>query len=190
MRLKPPLCILCGLAFLALGCQAGRLQWGAGTTEPVQGYQYPEAAGALPGVEPGRRPARPVRVPYVANCLPGSEFVAKLKYHTRAATAYQRYRRTAGHNTLDFQHGFEQGYIDLARGGLGRTPATAPHRYWGPAYRTPGGQSRQQDWLAGYTAGTAVSQADGLGQYYPVVLNPEAQYYRDENPSWARTPGY
>ncbi|MDB5388928.1 MAG: hypothetical protein JWM11_4574 [Planctomycetaceae bacterium] len=207
MRFKPTLCILCGLAFLVLGCQAGRLQWvGSNATSDVApAYQDIQVAGGPvaggPSAnDPGgggpneggaaRRPVRPVKVPYVTNCLHGSEFVARLKYHARAATAYRRYRRGSGHNTLDFQHGFEQGYIDLARGGRGRTPAVAPHQYWGPAYRSPAGQSRQQDWLTGYTAGTQMSQQDGLGQYYPVAINPEVQYYRNDSPSWAMSPGY
>jgi hypothetical protein len=201
VRFKPTLCILCGMTFLALGCHAGRLNWsgtgGAPETRPVA--PVPEidgaaagnvaGAGGLGGAAGGRQ-VRPVKVPYVANCLPGSEFVATLKYHARAATAYRRYRRNSGRSTLDFEEGFEKGYIDLARGGRGRTPAVAPHRYWGPAYRNPEGQSRQSDWLAGYTAGTQMSQEDGLGLSYPVVINPEVQYYRNESPSWAMQARY
>lgn len=129
---------------------------------------------------------RPVKVPIVANCLPGSECVARLKYHARAASAYNRCRKVTGRSSRDFQVGFEQGYIDLSRGGLGRTPATAPHKYWGPAYRNPEGSIRQQEWLAGYTAGTQMAWEDGLGQFYPVSPNPDAQFYRDDTPSWAR----
>jgi hypothetical protein len=205
VRLTPTLCILCGLGFLALGCHAGSLNWGApdvaAEAPPVAPVPQIESAGGGAGVVgpsggpagggvAGGRPVRPVKVPYVANCLPGSEFVATLKYHARAATAYRRYRRNSGRSTLDFEEGFEKGYIDLARGGRGRTPVVAPHRYWGPAYRNPEGQSRQLDWLAGYTAGTQMSQEDGLGLSYPVSINPEVQYYRNESPSWAMQARY
>jgi hypothetical protein len=195
VRHKDALCILCALGFLALGCQAGGLQWsssrGSPETQPI--YQPPPISQGAPGaVVPddgvAGRPVRPVKVARAANCLPGSEFIIHMKYHSRAAHAYQRYRRSSGAGTVDFKRGFEQGYIDLARGGLGRTPVTAPHQYWGPAYRTPDGQLRQEDWLAGYTAGTQMSQVDGLGLSYTVATNPEAQYYRNESPSWVASP--
>lgn len=218
MKPLPTLWILCGLGFLALGCQAGRLQWG-GPGDPGRPTDYgpttdiqqisggPHLEGPIPdeqfsdeqfaneqivdgsGYQHRGRIAPPVRVPYFANCWPTSECLVRMKYHTRAASAYQRCRRTSGPASRDYQIGFEQGYVDLARGGLGRTPATAPHKYWGPAYRTPMGQARQQEWLAGYSAGTQMSAEDGLGQYYPVSPNPDAQYFRNDTPSWAMSPG-
>lgn len=176
------------MGFLALGCQAGRLNWsdpGAPCETVGNDVAEPPDAGFAAGGG-----ARPVTMPFVANSLPGSEFVLKLKYHTRAATAYQRCRRSMGRTSNDYQIGFERGYMDLARGGLGRTPAVAPKKYWGPAYRTPEGQTRQQDWLAGYTMGTQMAQEDGLGQAYPVSVNPTVQYYRNDVPSWASGSGY
>lgn len=58
--------------------------------------------------------------------------------------------------------GFIDGYVDVALGGRGCTPAVAPSRYW--SWRYPGiqGQRAGTDWLAGYPMGAMAGRNDGM----------------------------
>lgn len=65
----------------------------------------------------------------------------------------------------DFGAGFRAGYLDVANGGRGCTPAFAPREYWGWKYQSPVGQQRIAAWFAGFPMGAKAAEEEGLGNY-------------------------
>jgi hypothetical protein len=55
--------------------------------------------------------------------------------------------------SCDYRLGFEQAYVDVARGGSGQVPALPPAQFWKVCARDPKGHARAQQWFAGYAAG-------------------------------------
>ncbi|TWT98646.1 hypothetical protein [Stieleria varia] len=68
-------------------------------------------------------------------------------------------------NLDEFQAGFIQGYIDVAEGSDGCTPAVAPSEYWGWKYQSPNGQCAVNSWFAGYPLGVKAAEQDGVGHW-------------------------
>jgi hypothetical protein len=68
----------------------------------------------------------------------------------------------------EYKEGFFAGYIDVASGGNGCLPCTAPSQYWGWKYQSPGGQSAINAWYAGFPMGVKAAEQDGLGNWSQV----------------------
>lgn len=61
-----------------------------------------------------------------------------------------------------FEAGFRSGYVDVASGSNGCTPAVAPREYWGWKYQSPEGQAKVAAWFAGYPLGAKAAEEHGL----------------------------
>lgn len=70
----------------------------------------------------------------------------------------QRYLR-------DFSRGFKAGYMDVAAGRDGCTPAFPPREYWGWKYQSKEGQARVAAWFSGYPYGAMVAEKEGVGNW-------------------------
>jgi hypothetical protein len=94
-------------------------------------------------------------------CMP--PYFRKLDDHATNEAALTAARRqlkcmhqSAGFRpSRDWAYGYEQAFVDVARGASGATPAVPPRPYWADCYRTAEGHARAQEWFAGYTAGAA-----------------------------------
>lgn len=65
----------------------------------------------------------------------------------------------------EFKDGFVQGYIEVAQGGNGCTPAIAPSQYWGWKYQSTHGHAAVSAWFAGYPMGARAAEQDGVGHW-------------------------
>lgn len=65
----------------------------------------------------------------------------------------------------DFARGFKAGYMDVAAGGNGCTPAFPPREYWGWKYQSHEGQARVAAWFAGYPNGAMAAEKEGVGNW-------------------------
>jgi hypothetical protein len=63
----------------------------------------------------------------------------------------------------DFARGFKAGYIAIANGDDGCTPAFPPREYWGWKYQSCEGQARVAAWYAGFPYGAKAAEEDGVG---------------------------
>ncbi|GIW96913.1 MAG: hypothetical protein KatS3mg111_0246 [Pirellulaceae bacterium] len=73
-----------------------------------------------------------------------NDTVLALKHRSMAAKAWHR-RKHSFHCEAylrDFRKGFEAGYIDVANGSDGCTPAHPPREYWSWQYQSAEGQAR------------------------------------------------
>lgn len=71
-----------------------------------------------------------------------------------------------------FCTGFEQAYIDIARGGTGALPPLPPARYWHACYRTEEGFGRADEWFEGYRIGASWAEAEGMKQFNHIPVSP------------------
>lgn len=71
----------------------------------------------------------------------------------------------------DFKKGFIAGYIDIANGSEGCTPALAPSEYWGWKYQSAAGQSAINAWFQGYPIGAKAAEQDGVGFWRNINVN-------------------
>jgi hypothetical protein len=65
----------------------------------------------------------------------------------------------------DFAQGFKAGYMDVAAGGNGCTPAFPPREYWGWKYQSSEGQARVAAWFSGYPYGAQAAEQEGVGNW-------------------------
>lgn len=65
----------------------------------------------------------------------------------------------------DFARGFKAGYMDVASGRDGCTPAFAPREYWGWKYQSREGQARVAAWFSGYPYGAMAAEKEGIGNW-------------------------
>ncbi len=98
-----------------------------------------------------------------------------ISHRNRAWAARAWYREEPQHchrqHIADFRNGFEAGYIGVAEGGDGCTPAIAPSGYWGWKYQSAEGQGKVAAWFAGYPLGAAAAEQDGLGNWSQIQTN-------------------
>ena len=71
----------------------------------------------------------------------------------------------------DFKKGFVAGYMDVAAGGDGCTPATAPSEYWGWKYQSSAGRAAINAWFQGYPLGAKAAEQDGVGNWREININ-------------------
>ena len=79
--------------------------------------------------------------------------------------------------------GFIDGYVNVALGGDGCTPAVAPSKYWGGwHYSGIAGQQAGAQWLQGFPLGALAAEGDGAA-YQVAALAMEPQNNRNAVPS-------
>jgi hypothetical protein len=81
----------------------------------------------------------------------------------------------------DFARGFKAGYLEVAGGGSGCTPAFPAREYWGYKHQNCEGQAKVAAWFAGYPHGVRAAEEDGVGNFYQLqtssgIQNQYAQY--------------
>lgn len=95
-------------------------------------------------------------------------------YRNRALAekAWIRIRRAYFHNQYhrDIKAGFVAGYLEVAGGGDGCTPALAPEEYWGWRYQSPLGQAAVNAWFQGFPLGAKAADQDGVGYFRAVSI--------------------
>jgi hypothetical protein len=70
--------------------------------------------------------------------------------------------------------GFQEAFVDVARGGNGAVPAIPPPRYWTYRNRSAEGDQRAQTWFDGYAAGAEHARA-WYGSYTRVASSDAGQ---------------
>jgi hypothetical protein len=65
----------------------------------------------------------------------------------------------------DYGRGWRDGYASVAGGSSGTIPLFPPTRYWGAKYQNPTGRDEISSWFAGWEAGTAAAEQDGVGYW-------------------------
>ncbi len=79
---------------------------------------------------------------------------------------HRRKHAFCNHNHLaEMCAGFEAGYLSVADGGDGCTPAFAPREYWGWEYQTAEGQRKVAAWFEGFPHGCRAAEEDGIGNW-------------------------
>ncbi|WP_153557328.1 hypothetical protein [Roseimaritima sediminicola] len=103
----------------------------------------------------------------LSSCDCVDEFMIGYRNRALAAQAWHARKHCYNHHGHQdhFSAGFIQGYIDVADGGDGCTPAIAPRDYWGWRYQSPEGQAKVAAWFAGYPMGAKAAEEDGLGHW-------------------------
>ena len=76
----------------------------------------------------------------------------------------------------DFRDGFEQAYVDLAKGGNGVVPAVPPKKYWKARYRAPQGRIQAYQWVGGYEAGATTGRSEGITEFRAVPSSFDYEY--------------
>jgi len=75
----------------------------------------------------------------------------------------------------EFSHGFRAGYMDVADGGKGCTPAFPPREYWGWKYQSCEGQARVAAWYSGFPHGARAAEEDGIGTWTQIQTSSAIQ---------------
>lgn len=70
-----------------------------------------------------------------------------------------------------FGAGFRAGYISVASGGNGCTPALPPREYWSWKYQTPEGQGKVAAWFSGFPHGARAAEEDGAGNWSQIQVS-------------------
>ncbi len=70
----------------------------------------------------------------------------------------------------DFKNGFVAGYLNVAGGGNGCTPATAPSQYWGWRYQSSAGQAAVNAWFQGFPLGAKAAEQDGVANWRDINI--------------------
>ncbi len=96
-----------------------------------------------------------------------NSFVMKHRNQGLASKAWHRRK----HHFCNEEHldclcdGFRAGYMSVAEGGDGCTPAFPPREYWGWEYQSAEGQRKVSSWFAGYPLGCKAAEEDGVGNW-------------------------
>ncbi|MEM1226055.1 MAG: hypothetical protein AAGJ40_10165 [Planctomycetota bacterium] len=90
----------------------------------------------------------------------------------------------------DLREGFIAGYMEVATGGSGCTPAVISSDYWGWRYQCAQGQCSINAWFEGFPLGVKAAEEDGIGYYNQIRLNSRLPYIPSTamNGSMAPTP--
>jgi len=75
----------------------------------------------------------------------------------------------------EFSQGFKAGYMDVADGGTGCSPAFPPREYWGWKYQSCEGQARVAAWYSGYPHGARAAEEDGIGNWTQIQTSSNVQ---------------
>lgn len=75
----------------------------------------------------------------------------------------------------EFSQGFKAGYMEVADGGTGCTPAFPPREYWGWKYQSCEGQARVAAWYSGYPHGARAAEEDGIGNWTQIQTSSAIQ---------------
>lgn len=94
-----------------------------------------------------------------------------------ADKALKSLKKQCGKQTIDFQAGFRQAYVDQAMGRPALVPPVPTRHYWNAYYRSCAGQQAAADWFEGYRAGLDYGAEGGVGNFNRVPS------------SWSLTPG-
>jgi hypothetical protein len=81
----------------------------------------------------------------------------------------------------EFARGFRDGYIDVADGGSGCTPAFPPREYWGWKYQSCEGQARVAAWFSGFPHGARAAEEDGIGNWTQIQTSAAIQHQYSQN---------
>jgi hypothetical protein len=81
----------------------------------------------------------------------------------------------------EFAEGFRAGYMAVADGSDGCTPAFAPRQYWSWRYQSAEGQEKVSSWYAGYPHGARAAEEDGIGNWTQIQTSSGIQQrYADQ----------
>jgi hypothetical protein len=102
-----------------------------------------------------------------------NDFVLEWRNSAWASQAWHRHKAAfIGHPYLrDFAEGFRAGYMDVANGANGCTPALPPRKYWNWRYQTAEGQAKVAAWFEGYPHGARAAEEDGAGLYSQIQVS-------------------
>ena len=75
----------------------------------------------------------------------------------------------------EFSQGFKAGYMEVADGGTGCTPAFPPREYWGWKYQSCEGQARVAAWYSGFPHGARAAEEDGIGNWTQIQTSSNIQ---------------
>ncbi|EMI20574.1 hypothetical protein RMSM_02499 [Rhodopirellula maiorica SM1] len=100
-----------------------------------------------------------------------NEFMIGHRNKTMAAKAWHCQKANFCNPSNAFKDGFIAGYMDIANGGNGCTPAIAPSQYWGWMYQSSNGQLAVNDWFAGFPMGVKAAEQDGVGHWSNVQMS-------------------
>ena len=75
----------------------------------------------------------------------------------------------------EFAQGFKAGYMEVADGGTGCSPAFPPREYWGWKYQSCEGQARVAAWYAGYPHGARAAEEEGIGSWTQIQTSSSVQ---------------
>lgn len=81
----------------------------------------------------------------------------------------------------EFSQGFKAGYMGVADGGTGCTPAFPPREYWGWKYQSCEGQARVAAWYSGYPHGSRAGEEDGNGNWTQIQSSSAIQQQYAQN---------
>lgn len=70
----------------------------------------------------------------------------------------------------DLRKGFIDGYMEVATGGSGCTPAVVSPDYWGWKHQSGDGQSAVNAWFEGFPLGVKAAEQDGIGYYNQIRI--------------------
>jgi hypothetical protein len=70
----------------------------------------------------------------------------------------------------DLRKGFIDGYMEVATGGSGCTPAVVSSDYWGWKHQSGDGQSAVNAWFEGFPLGVKAAEQDGVGYYNQIRI--------------------
>lgn len=110
---------------------------------------------------------------YIAYNDPVNDFVLGWRNSVWARQAWiLRRDGFAGQPYLDhFGAGFIDGYMSVASGGNGCTPALPPRQYWSWKYQTAEGQGKVAAWFSGFPHGAKAAEEDGAGNWSEIQVS-------------------
>lgn len=73
-------------------------------------------------------------------------------------------------HSKDLRKGFIDGYMEVATGGSGCTPAVVSPDYWGWKHQSGDGQSAVNAWFEGFPLGVKAAEQDGIGYYNQIRI--------------------
>lgn len=97
------------------------------------------------------------------------------KYSANKAWHSRKHHFCNEKHSREFARGFKDGYLDVADGGTGCTPAFPPRELWGWKYQSCEGQARVAAWFAGYPHGARAAEEDGIGHWNQIQTSSSIQ---------------
>ncbi len=111
-----------------------------------------------------------------------NNFVMKHRNEGWATKAWHRRKHAFCNEACldEFCDGFRAGYMSVADGGDGCTPAFPPRDYWGWQYQTGDGQKKVASWFSGYPQGCRAAEEDGIGNWSQIQTSYQIQKEYDQ----------